>query len=88
MNDMAFVSDNRPHTLGDLIVITGTVANGDQDAELGAFLTEILMVTAVSNAAAAGGAPLAASIDTTSATKVRFADPGASGGRLMVFGKR
>ena len=24
MNDMAFVSDNRPHTLGDLIVITGT----------------------------------------------------------------
>jgi len=85
---MAFVSDNRPHTLGDLIVITGTIANSDQEAELGAFLSEILMVTAVSNAGSAGGAPLTASIDTTSATKVRFADPGANGGRLMVFGKR
>jgi len=85
---MAFVSDNRPHTLGDLIVITGTIANSDQEAELGDFLTQVLMVTAVSNASSVGGAPLTASIDTTSATKVRFADPGPSGGRLMVFGKR
>ena len=83
---MAFVSDNRPHTLGDLIVITGTIANGDTSVELGDFLSEVLMVTAVSNAAA--GAPLTAAIDTTSATKVHFADPGASDGRIMVFGKR
>lgn len=85
---MAFVSDNRPHTLGDLIVITGTIANGDESVELSDFLSEVLMVTAVSNTAAAGGAPLTAGIDTTSATLVRFADPGASGGRIMVFGKR
>ena len=85
---MAFVSDNRPHTLGDLIVITGTIANGDVSAELSDFLSEVLMVTAVSNTAAAGGVPLQAGIDTTSATLVRFADPGADGGRIMVFGKR
>lgn len=83
---MAFVSDNRPHTLGDLIVITGTIANGDVSVELSDFLSEVLMVTAVSNAAVA--APLTAAIDTTSATLVRFADPGADGGRIMVFGKR
>ena len=83
---MAFVSDNRPHTLGDLIVITGTIANTDTSAELGDFLTEVLMVTAVSNAAT--DQPLSASIDTTSKTLVRFVDPGANGGRLMVFGKR
>ena len=85
---MAFVSDNRPHTLGDLIVITGTIANGDVSVELSDFLSEVLMVTAVSNTAAAGGVPLQAGIDTTSATLVRFADPGADGGRIMVFGKR
>ena len=47
MNKHGICSDNRPHTLGDLIVITGTIANSDQEAELGAFLSEILMVTAV-----------------------------------------
>jgi len=83
---MAFVSDNRPHTLGDLIVITGTIANGDTSADLSDYLSEVLMVTAVSNAGAA--APLTAAIDTTTATIVRFADPGANGGRIMVFGKR
>ena len=85
---MAFVSDNRPHTLGDLIVITGTIANGDVSVELSDFLSEVLMVTAVANTATPGGTPLTAGIDTTSATLVRFGDPGASGGRLMVFGKR
>lgn len=83
---MAFVSDNRPHTLGDLIVITGTVANGDTSADLSDFLSEVLMVTVVPNAAVA--TPLGCAIDTTTATIVRFSDPGASGGRLMVFGKR
>ena len=83
---MAFVSDNRPHTLGDLIVITGTIANGDTSVELGDVLNQILMVTAVANSATP--APLEAGIDTTSVTKALFADPGANGGRLMVFGKR
>ena len=83
---MAFVSDNRPHTLGDLIVITGTVASGDTSVELGDFLSEILMLTVVPNAGAP--APITAAIDTTSATLARFDDPGASGGRIMVFGKR
>ncbi len=83
---MAFVSDNRPHTLGDLIVITGTIASGDTSVELSEFLSEVLMVTAVANSA--NDEPLSAAIDTTSATKVRFGNPGANGGRLMVFGKR
>ena len=83
---MAFVSDNRPHTLGDLIVITGTIANTDTSAELGDFLSEILFAQAIPNHAV--GAPQATGIDTTSTTKVVFSDPGANGGRLIVFGKR
>lgn len=39
---MAFTSDNRPHTLGDLIVITGTVANGDTSTDLSDHMSEIL----------------------------------------------
>ena len=83
---MAFVSDNRPHTLGDLIVITGTIANTDESAELGDFLSEILGVVVLSNNNSAQ--PLVASIDVTSPTKVNFADPSTNGGRFMVFGKR
>ena len=83
---MAFVSDNRPHTLGDLIVITGTVANGDTSAALGAFLSEILHFSVTSTAAAA--APITTAIDNTTATTVHFTDPGVLGGRLIVFGKR
>ena len=83
---MAFISDNRPHTLGDLIVITGTVANGDVTAALGAFLSEILFVQMISTAA--GAAAQTTAIDNTTATTVHFADPGVLGGRLIVFGKR
>lgn len=83
---MAFVSDNRPHTLGDLIVITGTIADTDTSAELGDFLSEILGVVVLSNNNSAQ--PLVASIDVTSPTKVNFADPATNGGRIMVFGKR
>ena len=81
---MAFTSDNRPHTLGDLIVITGTVANGDTSADLSAFMTEILMaqVNPLSGVGAHGGATIAG-------TTVNFTDPGvADGGRLFAIGKR
>lgn len=82
--NMAFTSDNRPHTLGDLIVITGTVANGDTSADLSAFMTEILMaqVNPLSGVGAPGGS-------TISGTTVNFTDPGvAAGGRLFAIGKR
>ena len=81
---MAFTSDNRPHVMGDLIAITGTVANGDTEADLSAFMTEILM--AQMNPLEGAGAPGGATIDGTT---VKFVDPGvASGGRLFALGKR
>lgn len=81
---MAFTSDNRPHTIGDMIVITGTVENGDTEADLSAFLSEILMgtVSPLSGVGAPGGA-------TIDGTTLKFTNPGvADGGRLFVVGKR
>ena len=81
---MAFTSDNRPHTLGDLIAITGTVANGDTSIDLSAFLSEILMAQ-VQPLNASG----TASVAKVAGTTVSFTDIGhAAGGRLFALGKR
>jgi|TARA_R100000482_G_scaffold105292_1_gene47908 hypothetical protein len=70
--------------MGDLIAITGIVENGDTEADLSAFMTEILM--AQMNPLEGAGAPGGATIDGTT---VKFVDPGvASGGRLFALGKR
>ena len=82
---MAFTSDNRPHTIGDLIVITGTVANGDTSTDLSDFLSEILTGQVCVIGAVAGGPTSAVAINGTTLV---FNDPGATGGRLLVIGKR
>jgi len=81
---MAFTRHNRPHVMGDLIAITGTVANGDTEVDLSDFMSEILMVQI--NPLEGAGAPGGATIDGTTA---KFTDPGvAAGGRLFALGKR
>jgi hypothetical protein len=82
---MAFTSDNRPHTLGDLIVITGTVANGDTNTDLSDFMSEILFAQVL--AISAGPGPkLVTALDGTT---VHFEDPAvAAGGKLFAIGKR
>ena len=83
---MAFTSDNRPHTIGDMIVITGTVANGDTSVDLSDFLSEILMATCHPLSGAATPTTGTCSIVGTT---VNFNDPAvAAGGRLFVVGKR
>jgi len=81
---MAFTADNRPHTIGDLLVITGTVENGDTSTDLSAFLSEILWGQ-VCVIGAVGGPQTSAINGTTLA----HSNPGvAAGGRLLVIGKR
>ena len=83
---MAFTSDNRPHTLGDLIAITGTVTNGETSADLSAFMSEILMATVHP---IGGGAGAPAEVVVINGTTLNFGDPGvAAGGRLFALGKR
>jgi hypothetical protein len=82
---MAFTADNRPHTIGDLLVITGTVANLDTSADLSDFLSVILMGQVCVTGVAAGGPTSAVTINGTT---LIFNDPGATGGRLLVIGKR
>tara|TARA_R100000406_G_scaffold23452_1_gene14860 strand:- start:4837 stop:5082 length:246 start_codon:yes stop_codon:yes gene_type:complete len=81
---MAFTSDNRPHTLGDLIAITGTVANGDTEIDLSDFMSEILMVQ-VQPSNKLG----TASVAKIAGLVVHFTDIShADGGRLFALGKR
>ena len=83
---MAFTADNRPHSMGDLVVITGTVANGDTSANLSDFLSVILFgqVCAIG---ALGAAP--SNNVGINGTTLNFNDPGvAAGGKLLVIGKR
>jgi len=83
---MAFTSDNRPHTIGDLIAITGTVENGDTSIDLSAFMSEILMATCHPLSGVAGPTTGTCSIVGTT---VNFNDPGVpAGGRLFALGKR
>ena len=79
---MVFVADDRPSAFGNMIVVTGTVASGDDTADLSAFMSEILMaqVQATDGTATA----LTAAIDGTS---VDFTNLGRAG-RLMAIGKR
>lgn len=83
---MAFTSDNRPHTLGDLIAITGTVENGDTSTDLSAFMSEIFMATVHPLSGVAGPSTGTCVIDGTT---VKFNNPAvADGGRLFALGKR
>lgn len=82
---MAFTSDNRPHTLGDLIVITGTVGNGDTSTDLSAFMSEILFAQVCAIKGSAGPNATTAINGTT----IVHADPAvAAGGKLFAIGKR
>ena len=68
----------------DLAQARIAIANGDTEADLSAFMSEILM--AQMNPLEGAGAPGGATIDGTT---VKFVDPGvASGGRLFALGKR
>ena len=84
--NMAFTSDNRPHVMGDLIAITGTVANGDTSADLSAFMSEILLATVHP---LSGAATPTTGTCVIAGTTVNFNDPAvADGGRLFALGKR
>jgi hypothetical protein len=83
---MAFTADNRPHTIGDLLVITGTVENGDTTADLSAFLSEIFWGQ-VCGIGALGVAP--SNNVGINGTTLNFNNPAvAAGGKLIVIGKR
>ena len=81
---MAFTSDNRPHVMGDLIAITGTVENGDTTIDLSDYLSEILSGTC--HALSVAGT---SSVCTINGTSVVFSDPSRpEGARLFVLGRR
>jgi len=77
-----FTSDNRPTVFGNMIVVTGTTANGDTTADLSDYMSEILMAQ-VQSTTSTGTALTASIVGTT----VKFTDLGTAG-RLTAIGKR
>ena len=85
--NMAFTPDARPSAFGNMIVITGTVANGDTSTSLSDYMSEVLFAQVLANKDTAG--PTNTTSIHTNGTTVVHADPGvAGGGKLFAIGHR
>ena len=80
---MAISFDNRPTVFGNLMVITGTFANGDSSVDLSGYLADIVSFTVMENDSTPRA--LVTSYDGTTAY---FTEAGSGGGRFMAMGHR
>jgi hypothetical protein len=81
---MAITIDSRPHVIGDLVIVTGTFANGDTIAiDLSAHLSRIMLF--VCNETDSTARALVSSVDGTTAYAV---EAGAGGGTWFALGQR
>ncbi len=81
---MTITTDTRPHVIGDLVVITGTFANGDTIAvDLSSHLSKIIFFAC--NEADATARAMVTSINGTTA---HATEAGAGGGTWIAIGTR
>lgn len=81
---MAITVDSRKHVMGDLVVVTGTFANGDTIAvDLSDHLSKIMLF--VCNEADATARAMVTSINGTTA---HATEAGAGGGTWFALGQR
>ena len=80
---MAISFGNRPTVFGNLMVVTGTFANGDSSVDLSDYLADIVSVTAMEIDSTARA--VVVSYDGTTAY---FTEAGSGGGRFMAIGHR
>jgi hypothetical protein len=80
---MAIAFDDRPTTLGNLLLLTGTWANGDSSIDASDFLSEILFFDILVNSATEQANPTGF-VGTT----CHFTESGSDGGRFIILGRR
>ncbi len=80
---MAIVFDNRPTILGNLMLVTGTWANGDTSVDLSGYLADILHFDVTANSATEQANPTGY-VGTTG----HFTENASVGGRFIALGHR
>ena len=80
---MAVAFDSRPTVFGNLMVVTGTFANGDASVDLSPFLADIVMFQVMEEDTTAR-----AVVVSFSGTTAYFTEAGSGGGRFMAIGHR
>ena len=80
---MAIAFDDRPITIGSILLLTGTRANGDTSVDASDFLSEILHFDVTANSATEQANPTGF-VGTTG----HFTESGSDGGRFIILGRR
>jgi len=80
---MAINFDDRPITIGSILLLTGTWANGDTSVDASDFLSEVLHFDVTANSATEQANPTGF-VGTT----CHFTESGGDGGRFIILGRR
>lgn len=75
--------DERPTMIGNLIVVTGTWANGDTSIDLSSFMSEVLTATVIPSSATEQANPVGIVGST-----VHFTESGGDDGVWFAIGRR
>ena len=75
--------DERPTMIGNLIVVTGTWANGDTSIDLSSFMSEVLTATVIPSSATEQANPVGIVGST-----VHFTESGSDDGVWFAIGRR
>lgn len=80
---MAIAFDDRPTTLGNLLLLTGTFADGDTSIDASDFLSEVLYFDVIVNSATEQANPVGF-VGTT----CHFTEDASVGGKFIILGRR
>tara|TARA_B100000575_G_C23001104_1_gene576863 strand:+ start:504 stop:749 length:246 start_codon:yes stop_codon:yes gene_type:complete len=73
---MAVTIDERPHVIGDLLMVTGTCASGDTTVDLSSFFSQIVMAQVQATEGTATAVTVAIDADGTGLTWTNLARDG------------
>ena len=80
---MAITVDERPHVMGDLMLVTGTWANGDTSIDLSDMLSSIVMAMVCPSTTTEQANPI-----SIVGTTIHFTESGSDDGVWSALGKR
>lgn len=80
---MAITIDERPHVMGDLLLVTGTWANGDTSIDLSDVLSSVVMAMVCPSTTTEQANPI-----SIVGTTIHFTESGADDGVWSALGRR
>ena len=80
---MAITVDERPHVMGDLMLVTGTWANGDTSIDLSGILSSVVMAMVCPSTTTEQANPI-----SIVGTTIHFTESGSDNGVWSALGRR